>query len=73
MLQERPELTAAEMFRELELRYPGRWRLTQARTFRRGVQKIRARLLVMFDDGWDEEAVHGQASVPSLHAELVEV
>jgi hypothetical protein len=73
MFQERPELTAAEIFRELERRYPDRWRLTQARTFRRGVQKIRARLLVTFDDGWSEEVVHGHASVPTLHAELVGV
>ena len=72
-LQERPELTAAEIFRELERRYPDRWRLTQARTFRRGVQKVRARLLVTFDDGWSEEVVNGQASVPTLHAELVGV
>ena len=72
-LEERPELTAAEIFRELERRYPGRWRSTQARTLRRGVQKVRARLLVTFDDGWGEEAVHGQAAVPTLHAELVGV
>jgi hypothetical protein len=72
-LQERPELTAAEIFRELECRYPDRWRPTQARTLRRGVQKVRNRLLVTFDDQWGEEAVHGQASVPTLHAELVGV
>ena len=73
LLQERPELTAAEMFRELERRYPDRWRLTQARTFRRGVQKIRARLLVTFNDGWSEEGRREQASVPTLQAELVGV
>jgi hypothetical protein len=72
-LQERPELTAAEIFRELERRYPDRWRPTQARTLRRGVQKVRNRLLLTFDDGWSEEAVNGQASVPTLHAELVGV
>lgn len=72
-LQERPDLTAAEIFRELERRYPDRWRPTQARTLRRGVQKVRARLLVIFDDGWGEEAVNGQAAVPTLHAELVGV
>jgi hypothetical protein len=72
-LEARPELTAAEIFRELERRYPDRWRPTQARTLRRGVQKVRARLLVTFDDGWGEEAVNGRASVPTLHAELVGV
>ena len=73
MLKERPELTAAEMFRELERRYPERWRPTQARTLRRGVQKVRNRLLVTFDDQWGEEVVNGQASLPQLHAELVGV
>ena len=73
MLQERPELTAAEIFRELERRYPDRWRPTQARTLRRGVQRVRNRLLVTFDDQWGQEAVNGQASVPTLHAELVGV
>ena len=72
-LQERPELTAAEIFRELERRYPDRWRPTQARTFRRGVQKVRNRLLATFDDQWGQEAVNGQASVPTLHSELVGV
>jgi len=37
-LVERPDLTAAEIFRELDRRYPGRWRATQARTLRRGVE-----------------------------------
>ncbi len=72
-LQERPDLTAADIFRQLESRYPDRWRPTQARTLRRGVQKVRARLLLTFDDGWGAEAVNGQAVVPTLHAELVGV
>ena len=58
-LQERPDLTAADIFRQLESRYPDRWRPTQARTLRRGVQKVRARLLLTFDDGWGAEAVNG--------------
>jgi hypothetical protein len=72
-LQERPELTAAEISRELERRHPDRWRPTQARTLQRGVQKVRTRLLRTFDDGWGEEAVNGRAAVPTLHAELVGV
>ena len=67
----RPELTAAEIFRELERLYPGRYRPTQARTLRRGVQKLRARLLVTFDDQWGEEVVNGQPSTPELRAEVV--
>lgn len=72
-LEERPELTAAEIFRELDRRYPGRWRPTQARTLRRGVQKLRTRLLVTFKDGWGEEAISEQASISALRAELVEI
>ena len=72
-LQERPELTAAEIFRDLQSRYPDRWRPTQARTLRRGVQKVRNRLLVTFDDQWGKEVVSGQAPVPELHAELIGV
>jgi hypothetical protein len=68
-LQERPELTAAEIFRELQRRYPERWRSTQARTLRRGIHKVRERLLVTFNDGWGEEVLHGQA--PELRAEVV--
>jgi hypothetical protein len=67
----RPELTAAEIFRELERLYPGRYRPTQARTLQRGVQKLRARLLVTFDDQWGEEIVNGQPPTPELRAEVV--
>ena len=67
----RPELTAAEIFRELERLYPGRYRPTQARTLQRGVQKLRARLLVTFDDQWGEEVVNGQPPTPELRAEVV--
>ncbi|HLI68922.1 MAG TPA: hypothetical protein VKV19_04120 [Ktedonobacteraceae bacterium] len=38
-LEARPELTAAEAFRELQRRYPERWRSAQAQALRRGVQK----------------------------------
>ena len=67
----RPELTAAEISRELERLYPERYRPTQARTLRRGVQKLRARLLVTFDDQWGEELVNGQSPTPALRAEVV--
>jgi hypothetical protein len=67
----RPELTAAEVFRELEHLYPGRYRSTQARTLRRGIQKLRARLLVTFDDQWGEEVVNEQPPTPELRAEVV--
>jgi hypothetical protein len=67
----RPELTAAEIFRELERLYPGRYRPTQARTLRRGIQKLRARLLVTFDDQWGEEIVNGHLQAPELRAEVL--
>jgi len=67
----RPELTAAEIFRELERLYPRRYRSTQARTLRRGVQKLRARLLITFDDQWGEEIVNGHPQTPELRAEVL--
>jgi hypothetical protein len=70
-LEARPELTAAEIFRELQRRYPERWRETQARTLRRGVQKLRERLLVTFHDGWGGEILTGQAPASELRAEVV--
>ncbi len=66
-----PERTGVDIFQELQRLYPGRYRPTQVRTLQRGVQKIRARLLVTFDDQWDEEVVHGQLPVPELRAEIV--
>ena len=70
-LEARPELTAAEIFRDLQRRYPERWRETQARTLRRGVQKLRERLLVTFHDGWGGEILNGQAPAPELRAKVV--
>ena len=67
----RPELTAAEIFRELERLYPGRYRSTQARTLRRGIQKLRARMLVTFDDQWGEEIINGHPQTPELRVEVV--
>jgi hypothetical protein len=66
-----PELTGVEIFHQLEQASPGRYRPTQLRTLQRGLGKLRARLLVTFDDQWDEEVLNGQLPVPALHAELV--
>ncbi len=70
-LEAKPELTAADIFRELERLYPGQYRPTQARTLRRGVQKLRARLLVTFDDQWGEEVLSAPALAPTLRAQIV--
>jgi hypothetical protein len=68
-----PELTGVDIFHRLEQAAPGRYRPTQLRTLPRGLSKLRAHLLVTFDDQWGEEVVNGQASVPELHAELIGV
>lgn len=66
-----PELTGGDIFHQLEQISPGRYRPTQVRTLQRGLSKLRARLLVTFDDQWDEEVLNGHASAPELHAEVV--
>jgi hypothetical protein len=70
-LTAQPERTGVDIFQELQRLSPGRFRPTQVRTLQRGLQKIRARLLVTFDDQWGEELVNGQAPAPELRAELV--
>jgi hypothetical protein len=68
-----PALTGVDIFHMLEQLSPGRYRPTQVRTLQRGLSKLRARLLITFDDQGGEEVVNGQAPVPELHAELVGV
>ncbi len=66
-----PELTGVDIFQKLEQLFPGRYRPTQVRTLQRGLSKLRARLLLTFDDQWGEEVVNGQISAPELRAEIV--
>lgn len=66
-----PELTGVDIFHKLEQLSPGRYRPTQVRTLQRGPGKLRARLLVTFDDQWGEEVVNGQTSAPELRAEII--
>jgi hypothetical protein len=70
-LMANPERTGVDIFQELQRLYPGRYRQTQLRTLQRGVQKIRARLLVTFDDQWGKEALNGQSPDPVLRAEVI--
>jgi len=70
-LREQPDLTAANIFRKLQHLYPTRFQETQARTLRRGISKLRAQLLVTFDDQWQEEVVNGHLLGPSLRAEVL--
>ena len=60
-----------DIFHQLEQLSPERYRPTQVRTLQRGLGKLRARLLVTFDDQWGEEVVNGQISAPELRAEIV--
>ena len=67
-----PELTGVDIFHKLEQVSPGRYRPTQVRTLQRGLSKLRARLLVTFDDQWGEEVLNGQTPPPpELRAEVI--
>ena len=70
-LLEQPELTGVELFQRLVQRSPGRYRPTQVRTLQRGLGKVRARLLVTFDDQWGEEIVPGAVRLPTVQAEVM--
>jgi hypothetical protein len=72
-LQDRPERTGVDIFAELCLRYPARWRPTQIRTLQRGLRKIRARLLVTFAEHWNEAVTLGHTAPPVLRAEVLTV
>ncbi len=63
-----PERTGVSLFQQLQDLYPGRFRDTQVRTLQRGLQKLRARLLITFDDQGTQEPVNGQPSTPVLRA-----
>jgi hypothetical protein len=63
-----PERTGVSLFQQLQDLYPGRFRDTQVRTLQRGLQKLRARLLLTFDDQGTQDPVNGQPSAPVLRA-----
>ena len=66
-----PELTGVDIFQKLEQLSPGRYRPSQVRTLQRGLGKLRAHLLVTFDDQWGEEVLNGQTPPPELRAKVV--
>lgn len=70
-LTSNPERTGVSIFQELQQLYPDRWRLTQQRTLQRGVQRLRLRLLVTFEDHQAEELSGGVLPAPVLRAEVV--
>ncbi len=63
-----PERTGVSLFQQLQDFYPGRFRDTQVRTLQRGLQKVRARLLLTFDDHCTQEPVNGPEHAPVLRA-----
>jgi hypothetical protein len=63
-----PERTGVSIFQELQQRYPGRFRDTQLRTLQRGLVKVRARLIVTFDDHWSQEPICADPPAPVLGA-----
>lgn len=70
-LNANPERTGVSLFQQLQDLYPGRFRDTQVRTLQRGLQKLRACLLVTFDDQGTQESLNGQLAAPVLHAMAV--
>jgi hypothetical protein len=54
-----PEWSSGDIFRELQRRSPGRYQPLQIRTLQRGMRKIRAYLLEIVEDGWQEEVIRG--------------
>lgn len=70
-LQANPALTGVEIFQKLVQRSPGRYRPTQVRTLQRHLGKLRAQLLVMFDDQWGTASANGFLPAPELRAEII--
>jgi hypothetical protein len=68
-----PERTGVSIFQELHQRYPDRWRLTQCRTLQRGLQKVRRRLLVTFEEQWQEQEPGAALPASILRGEVVAV
>jgi hypothetical protein len=57
--------------RELVQRSPDRYQPTQVRTLQRHLGKLRAQLLVTFDDPWDNVEANGFLPTPELRAEIM--
>ncbi|HEX6478165.1 MAG TPA: transposase family protein [Ktedonobacteraceae bacterium] len=54
-LQANPERSSGDIFRELQHCSPGRYQPLQIRTLQRGMRKIRASLLQIVEEQWQEE------------------
>lgn len=63
-----PERTGVSLLQQVQDLYPDRFRDTQVRTLQRGLQKLRARRMLTFDDQGTQEPVSGQPAAPVLRA-----
>jgi hypothetical protein len=63
-----PERSGVSLFQQLQDLYPGRLRDSQVRTLQRGLQKLRAGLLLTFDEQATQEPAHGQPWAPVVRA-----
>jgi hypothetical protein len=70
-LQDNPERSSGDIFRELQRRSPGRYQPLQIRTLQRGMRKIRAHLLETREEQWQEEVIRGPTPTPIAPAERV--
>jgi hypothetical protein len=59
-----PERSSGDIFRELQRLSPGRYQPLQIRTLQRGMRKIRAHLLEIVKNGWQEEVIAGPSPSP---------
>lgn len=64
-----PERSSGDIFREPQCRSPGRYQPLQIRTLQRGMRKIRAYLLEIFKEQWQDEVIGGPSPTPSSPAE----
>ena len=64
-----PERSSGDIFRVLQRLSPGRYQPLQIRTLQRGMRKIRAHLLEIFEEQWQVEVIHGPSPAPISPAE----
>jgi hypothetical protein len=63
-LQANPERSSCDIFRELQRRSPRRYQPLQTRTLQRGMRIIRACLLEIVEEHWQEEVIRGPFPSP---------
>jgi hypothetical protein len=59
-----PERSSGDIFRDLQRLSPGRYQPLQIRTLQRGMRKIRAYLMEMWEEQWQEEVIRGPSPSP---------